>query len=126
MATATATYFIKTTRSCSDNQPPLAVIAGAAAQSRSGAVNASIAFALDGSLSTDPENAIQTYTWNCGNGSTPTTSGAGATCNYVVEAAPHTYTATLVVRDQGFGVPLLECQQSSAPVSVAVTISPTP
>jgi hypothetical protein len=123
-ATTSIAYFIKATRSCSDNTAPTAVIAGAATQTRTGAVASTVHFVLDGSLSTDTQNAIQTYTWNCGNGVAPVGTGASVTCDYVVETTNHTYTATLVVKDQGFGLPGLECQQSSAPASVQVTIGP--
>ena len=122
-ATASMTYFIKAVRSCTDNTPPTAVIAGAATQTKFGLVGSTVHFLLDGTLSSDFENAIQTYTWTCGNGAIGNASTV--TCDYLVGSASQTYTATLVVKDQGFGLPGLECQQVSAPASVQVVVSPT-
>jgi hypothetical protein len=116
-------------RLCSDNVKPVAVIAGAATQAAPpGAVGATVPFLLDGTLSTDAETAIQTYTWTCGNGTAPVVppggDGSTVTCNYTVQSASHTYPATLVVTDQGFGLPALECQQSSIAATVQVVVAP--
>ena len=125
-APAQKVYTIKS-QLCSDNVKPTAVIAGAATQTVFGSPGNSVTVTLDGTLSTDPEGPIESYTWTCGNGAGPVPVGGDSsvvTCAYVVEAASHTYTPTLVVADQGFGPPALSCQQLSTAVSIQVVVAP--
>jgi hypothetical protein len=120
-------YAIKS-QLCTDNVKPTAVIAGAATQTVFGTAGLPVTVTLDGSLSTDPEGPIESYTWTCGNGAGPVvpTGGDGSvvTCAYLVEPTSHTYTPTLVVADQGFGLPTLSCQQLSTAVSIQVVVAP--
>ena len=125
-APAQKVYTIKS-QLCSDNVKPTAVIAGAATQTVFGSPGNSVTVTLDGTLSTDPEGPIESYTWTCGNGAGPVPVGGDpsvVTCAYVVEAASHTYTPTLVVADRGFGPPALTCQQLSTAVSIQVVVAP--
>jgi hypothetical protein len=115
--------------SCDANDAPTAVIAGGSTQQVFGGSGSTQSFQLDGSLSTDPETPIETYTWNCGNGSLPL-EGAGpgkAICRYFVDGVPRTYTATLVVTDRGTGTlsgGQYECAKSSTAATVQVVVSP--
>jgi len=118
---------------CSANTKPTAVIAGAPTQQVFGAAGSTQTFLLDGTLSFDPETpVIESYTWNCGNGSIPSPQGvppSKAVCRYLVDATPRTYTATLVVSDKGTGVidPATGqyfCAAESAPASVQVVVTP--
>jgi len=111
---------------CSDNPKPVADIAGGT-QTVFGAVGSTKTVTLDGTPSTDTNGPIQSYTWTCGNGVAPVPvggNGAIVTCAYVVEAAQHTYVPTLIVFDQGFGLPAMNCQQQSTPDSVQVVVGP--
>ena len=123
---APLTYAIKA-QLCTDNAKPTAVIAGGAVLV--GAVDSHRTFPADGSASSDAETPIQTYAWNCGNGTAPVVTPVGGNgsmvnCDYVVAATSRTYTVTLVVTDQGFGAPSFTCAQSSALTSVQVVVSP--
>lgn len=127
-AQQTIPYAITAVR-CSDNVTPTAVIAGADTQQIFGAAGSTVNFLLDGTLSTDPETPIETYTWNCGNGSIPIpqSNGAKAVCKYFVDQTARTYTATLVVTDRGTGRlvnGLYECAAESVPDTVQVVVSP--
>jgi hypothetical protein len=123
-----------------NNTKPTAVIAGAATQQIFGAPFASVNFLLDGTLSFDLETPIDSYTWNCGNGSIaiPQTPPSKAVCKYTVDQTSRTYTATLQVSDKGTGPidPITGtypidpntgtylCQMDSVPASVQVVVSP--
>jgi hypothetical protein len=128
-AQQTVPYSITAVR-CSDNTKPTAVIAGAAIQSLFGAAQSLQTLHADGTLSHDAETAIQSYTWNCGNGSEPTLVGDGskAECAYVVDQTARTYTLTLVVSDRGTGLPVggpYDCVEQSTAASIQVVVSPT-
>jgi hypothetical protein len=116
---------------CSDNTKPTAIISGAATQQIFGfpSQTTPVNFLVDGTLSTDPETAIETYTWNCGNGSIPLPQGNGskAVCKYYVDQTPRTYTVTLVVTDRGTGSLVngtYECATESTAASIQVIVSP--
>ncbi len=116
---------------CSANTKPTAVIAGAPTQQIFGAPGTIQSFILDGTLSSDPETAIETYTYSCGNGTNPLPQlpPSKAICKYTVDATPRTYTATLVVSDKGTGVidPATgnyQCAAVSTPASVQVAVTP--
>ena len=116
---------------CGDNTKPTAVIAGAATQQIFGAPGAIVSFLLDGTLSSDAETPIESYTWNCGNGSIPLPQAppSKAVCKYTVDQTPRTYTATLVVTDRGTGVVdpntgSYPCAAESLPASIQVVVSP--
>lgn len=115
--------------SCSANQAPTAVLAGPDTQNLVGAPFSLVTLTLDGTLSSDPETPIDTYTFNCGNGSAPTagTAPSKATCRYLVDNVPRTYTATLVVTDRGTGQFVngqYQCQKQSQPASIQVVVTP--
>ena len=124
---AQKTYTIKA-QLCTDNQKPTAVIAGSGTQTVFGTVGQPKTVTLDGSLSTDLEGPIAAYTWTCGNGANPVVPSGGdgsvVTCDYVVEATSHTYTATLVVKDEGFGPPGFACEQLSTAATVQIIVAP--
>ena len=129
-AQATIAYKIVAVN-CSANTKPTAVIAGAPSQQVFGAPGTIQAFLLDGTLSSDPETAIETYTWSCGNGTNPLPQvpPSKAICKYTVDATPRTYTATLVVSDRGTGsidqtTGQYPCVAVSAPASVQVVVTP--
>lgn len=114
---------------CSDNKAPTAVIAGAANQEVFGTPLAFVNFLVDGSLSSDPETAIETYTFNCGNGSLPLPGPvpSKAICKYQVDQIARSYTVTLVVTDQGTGRLVngsYECAAESPAASIQVTVAP--
>ncbi len=114
---------------CSDNAEPTAVIAGAATQQIFGLPGQTVNFLADGTLSSDPETPLQSYTWNCGNGSIPIPQGNGSkvVCKYLVDQTPRTYPVTLVVTDQGTGAIVggqYECSAASLPASIQVVVSP--
>jgi PKD repeat protein len=69
------------------NQPPTAAFT---------ATPTGLSAAFDASTSTDPDGTINSYAWNFGDG----TTGSGITTNHTYPAAG-TYTATLVVTDNG-------------------------
>jgi len=124
----TIPYSITAVR-CADNAKPTAVIAGATTQQLFGGVGTTQVFHADGTLSTDPETAIDSYTWTCGNGSSPSLIGDGskADCSYVVDQAVRTYTLTLVVQDRGTGLPVggpYDCVETSSPASIQVVVAP--
>lgn len=87
-------------------------------------VGQSLTFILDGSASTDTvPGSIDTYNWDCGNGTTPvdvTPNGSTVQCIY---DAAGVYTATLVVADDGDGMG--GCIESSSD-SVTVTVNTIP
>ena len=127
-AQQTIPYSIVAVR-CEDNTIPTAIIAGADSQQAFGAPLTSVNFLVDGRLSTDPETPIETYTWNCGNGSIPLPQGNGSTaiCKYTVDQTPRTYSVTLVVTDRGTGNLVngaYECAAESVADAIQVTISP--
>jgi hypothetical protein len=114
---------------CSTNTAPTAVLSGPPIQSVFGFPQSLVSFVLDGSLSSDTETPIDVYNFNCGNGTTPpsSTSPAKAVCRYLVDAVPHTFTATLRVVDRGTGQIVngsYECSKDSSPVSIQVVVSP--
>jgi hypothetical protein len=57
---------------------------------------------VDGSGSTDPENTMLSYSWDCGNGD-PITTGSSATCEYTRTSVTRNYDITLTVTDRGNG-----------------------
>ena len=127
---ATLPYRIVAVR-CANNTKPTAVIAGAATQQIFGAPGASLNFLLDGTLSFDAETPIESYTWNCGNGSIPIPQvpPSKAVCKYTVDQTSRTFTATLVVTDRGTGVidpstGQYQCAAASVAASVQVVVSP--
>ncbi|HZN55334.1 MAG TPA: hypothetical protein VFB67_08425 [Candidatus Polarisedimenticolaceae bacterium] len=127
-AQQTIPYRITAVR-CEDNTLPTAVIAGADSQQSFGFAGSTVNFLVDGRLSTDPETQIETYTWNCGNGSIALPQGNGSTaiCKYTVDQTPRTYPVTLVVTDRGTGNLVngaYECAAQSVPDTINVTISP--
>ena len=127
-AQQTIPYSIVAVR-CEDNTLPTAVIAGADSQQTFGLAGQTVNFLVDGTLSTDPETPIETYTWNCGNGSIPLPQGNGskAICKYQVDQTPRTFTVTLVVTDRGTGNLVngaYECAAESVADTMTVTVSP--
>ena len=111
--------------------PPTAVIAGPDSVTVSNAPGQQASVLLDGSLSTDTDGLIDKYTWSCGNGTQPIPQGNGskAVCSYKVESVQKTYSATLVVSDNGSGVidprtGTYFCAQQSKEDSVQVVVSP--
>ena len=113
------------------NTAPTAVIAGGATQQIFGGAGTIAAFNADGSLSSDAETPIETYTWNCGNGSSPQagTTPSRAVCSYLVDGVARTYTVTLVVTDRGNGVinpqtGQYQCAKQSTAASIQLTVSP--
>jgi hypothetical protein len=127
-AQQTLPYAITTVR-CSDNIKPTAVIAGGTTQQIFGGAGTQQTFNADGSLSSDPETAIETYTWNCGNGTIaqPGATPSRAVCTYIVDGVPRTYTVTLVVTDRGTGQLVngeYECAADSVPASIQLVVSP--
>jgi hypothetical protein len=120
-ASITIPYKIVTT-SCASNAKPVATIAGADTQTKTGNGQPTVDFQLDGSLSTDAETAIGSYTWSCGNGSAPPPSQPVVTCTYPVDSVTRSYTATLVVRDLGNGAG--QCIQTSTQDSVSIVVIP--
>jgi len=127
-AQQTIPYRITAVR-CDNNTAPTAVIAGATTQQIYGAPTATVNFLANGTLSSDRETAIETYTWNCGNGSNPLPQGTGSTviCKYVVDQTPRTYTLTLVVTDRGTGTLVngaYECAKASTAASIQVVVTP--
>jgi hypothetical protein len=107
---------------CASNRKPTAVIAGAETQSINGNGQATVNFQLNGALSTDPEGAIDTYTWSCGNGSAAPPSSPTATCTYDVDNVTRSYTATLTVTDLGNAQGA--CIQTSTQDSITVVVLP--
>ena len=83
--------------------------------------SSSVLVLLDGGLSTDPDGRIDSYHWNCGNGTAPLPAGNPpipwqAFCRY---RAPGEYEASLTVRDDGTGqidpeTGTFACQQSGS------------
>jgi PKD repeat protein len=71
------------------NEPPTAAF---------GADCQDLACTFDASTSTDPENALTSYAWDFGDGTTQTTTGPSTTRTYT---AGGTYTARLTVTDAG-------------------------
>jgi hypothetical protein len=114
------------------NTKPTAVIAGGATQQIFGGAGTNAAYGADGSLSTDAETGLSTYTWSCGNGSLPQTANQApghAVCNYLVDGVPRTYTITLVVTDKGTGTidpntGTFACAAQSTPATIQLTVSP--
>jgi hypothetical protein len=111
------------------NTKPTAVIAGGATQQLFGGVGEDKPFGVDGTLSFDAETQIETYTWNCGNGSIVQvgTPPSQAVCTYHVDAVPRTYTVSLVVTDRGNGQLVngqYQCAQQSTPATIQVVVSP--
>ena len=132
--TATSGSVTQTTTvtvNCPDNSPPEAVITvTSGSTSLSGAAGVPVSVTLDGTSSFDDETPIATYAWDCGNG----TTGAGTTitCSYTVLDSTQdpdgiqNYTVSLTVTDEGTGTVPFTCQQTSAPATVAITVTRTP
>ncbi|HEX4823129.1 MAG TPA: hypothetical protein VFV19_02335 [Candidatus Polarisedimenticolaceae bacterium] len=110
------------------NTAPTAVIAGPATQQIIGGAGSLATVQLDGSLSTDAETPIDTYTWNCGNGSIPqVVPPARAVCSYLVDGVQRTYTVTLVVTDRGNGQIVngqYQCVKQSTPATIQLLVTP--
>lgn len=111
--------------------PPTAVIAGPDTVNVSNAPGQQASVLLDGTLSTDADGLLDKYTWSCGNGTQPIPQGNGSkvVCSYKVESVQKTYSATLVVTDNGSGVidpntGTYFCAQQSKEDSVLVIVSP--
>jgi hypothetical protein len=124
----TQTYSIVAVK-CENNTAPTAVLAGATEQQIFGTAQSTVSFQLDGGLSSDPETAIQSYIFSCGNGASPVVGSVPSkvTCAYLVDTVPRTYTATLAVVDRGTGQMVdgaYQCAKTSSPVSITVTVSP--
>jgi hypothetical protein len=115
---------------CTGNTKPTAVIAGGATQQLIGGAGTTQSFNADGSLSSDAETAIESYTWNCGNGTValPGATPSRAVCRYTVDGVPRTYTVTLVVTDRGTGQiggnGSYECAEESTPASIQLVVTP--
>jgi hypothetical protein len=117
--------------SCAANTAPTAVIAGSPTQTTFGAPGSSVNFLLDGTLSSDAETPIDSWTWNCGNGSVnlPQSPPSKTVCKYTVDSVSRTYTATLVVTDRGTGIidqstGQYQCVKQSTPASVQIIVAP--
>ncbi len=116
---------------CRENRAPTARIAGES-QTLLGTPGQIETALLDGTLSSDPETAIDDYVWNCGNGTLAIETGlpAGmANCQYKVDGLTRTYTASLVVKDKGTGLPdprtgTFACQASSEQDTITITVVP--
>jgi hypothetical protein len=123
--TVTTPYKIVDVR-CAPNTKPVARIAGGPFN-LSGGGQASVTITLNGSLSSDAEGDIALYTWTCGSGGTLPPSQPTATCTYPVANTSKTFTATLVVTDEGLPAagqcPARPAEQSTQ-TSVLVTVSP--
>ncbi len=108
------------------NTRPTAVIAGPDTITQTGSASTLTSITLDGTLSSDPETAIDRWVWNCGNGLAPTEvapDGSIVICRY----RPGDYVATLEVVDRGTGVinpstGTFFCQKFSEPDEVTVRI----
>lgn len=117
---------------CRENRAPTAVIAGADPQRIVGTPGQFATAFFDGRLSSDPETGIDDYVWTCGNGTVAIETGlpAGmARCDYKVESVTRTYTASLVVKDKGTGLPdprtgTFACQAISGQDTVTVEVIP--
>lgn len=114
------------------NTKPTAVISGAATRQLPGTINQIVSLQLDGTLSSDPETPIESWTWSCDGEFAPIPGDppSQAVCKYKVKSTSQTYTATLQVKDRGTGpsnptTGTFPCQQTSALASVQVVVSPT-
>ena len=107
---------------CDANTAPTARIEPSATQSfPTGALNSTRnADPLSGSTSSDAENGIASYAWDCGNGTDPIV-GPNATCTYTYLAVSRSYLITLVVTDEGLP-DHPECALQSAPVTVQINV----
>jgi hypothetical protein len=126
--TGTATVTV----GCPGNVTPVAVITGSATGvDASGPITTTVSVDLDGVGSTDSDGSIVSYVWTCGNGDVATESTSSTvTCIYTTPATSGletTYTATLVVKDNGNGIVLpgggYACQASSAPATIQVRVT---
>lgn len=113
------------------NPPPTAIIAGPDVFQLVGPPGQTVTLMLDGTLSIDYETPIDDWIWNCGSEFPPIPMGIPAVvrCVYRVGPSPMSYTATLVVRDQGTGVidpgtGTFACQKTSEPDTVTVEVTP--
>lgn len=119
---ATTSILYAITNTTCTNQKPVASIAGADSQTVHGNGQPTVTFQLDGSLSTDADGGIATYTWTCGNGTAPSGSTAVVTCTYAVDNVTRSFNPTLVVTD--VGNPVGQCIQQSTQDSITVVVVP--
>jgi hypothetical protein len=123
--TVTIPYRIVDVR-CAPNTKPVARIAGGPFN-LSGNGQATVTITLNGALSNDAEGAIASYFWTCGSGGTLPPSQPTATCTYPVGTTAKTFTATLVVTDEGLpasGTCDAQDPELSTQASVQITVSP--
>jgi hypothetical protein len=108
------------------NTAPTAIIAGAEERTFTGSASTFTNVDLNGSLSSDPETAIDRYVWTCGNDQAPVPvapDNSEVICRYRLG----TFTATLNVVDRGTGVidpgtGTWACQKSSETDSVIIHV----
>jgi hypothetical protein len=120
-AFTTISYDIKACQ----NPAPTAIISGPTTITLVGAAGSTKTAALDSAGSFDfPPGAIASFSWNCGNGAA-TSSAPTVSCDYVVASATVTYTATLVVLDDGAHPPDPACPSRNANDSVQIVVAPS-
>ncbi len=107
---------------CATNTAPTArIVPGTAHTFPAGVVNTQTPnLNLDGATSTDLQNGIRSYSWDCGNGTALQTTPA-ATCAYTYLSTAKNYTVKLTVTDNGLVGHETECALS-AQATVAVTV----
>ena len=122
---ATLTYKIVAVR-CPVNAKPVARIQGGPFN-LSGGGQTTVSLTLNGSLSSDADGAIASYAWTCGSSGPNPPSQPTATCTYPVSSTQQTFTATLVVVDEGLpadgNCPARPAEQSTQ-VSVQIVVRP--
>lgn len=118
-----------------NNPAPTAVITGPTQLVVFGSPSTLTPVGLDGTLSFDGETAIDSWSWSCGNGTSPTNTSTGAPFSQVLcrYQALGDYTVTLQVRDKGTGTidpgtGTFRCQKISEAATIIVSkqLPPTP
>jgi hypothetical protein len=119
------------TVNCPDNTAPVAVITITSGSTNlSGPAGVPVSIGLSGTSSTDAETEIAEWAWDCGNGTTGAASAI--TCSYTVKDpiddpdGIETFTASLIVTDEGSGTEPFTCQQTSLPTTLTITVTRTP